>query len=140
VLLPDARVLTAGTDGTFNPEPFNIPNTRVEIFAPPYLFKGPRPEIAAAPGSVGYGATFTVTTAANQGATIQSATFIRPGSTTHGVNMDQRYVGLQIVAKAGDTLTLQAPPLPTVAPPGYYMLFLVNDQGVPSVAPFVHLE
>jgi hypothetical protein len=140
VLLPDARVLTAGTDGNFNPEPFNIPNTRVEIFSPPYLFKGPRPEIAGAPNTTDYGAIFTVTVSPNQGPSIASAAFIRPGSTTHGVNMDQRFVALEIVSVSGDVLTLRAPPAPTIAPPGYYMLFLVNQTGVPSVAEFVHIE
>ena len=140
LLLPDARVLTAGTDGTFNPEPFNIPNTRVEVFSPPYLFKGPRPEIANAPAGVTYAQNFTVDVGPGQAATIGSATFMRPGSATHGVNMDQRAVGLRIVSRAGDTITLEAPLIPTVAPPGFYMLFLVNNQGVPSIAKFVHIE
>jgi hypothetical protein len=140
LLLPDARVLTAGTDGTFNPEPFNIPNTRVEIFTPPYLFKGPRPVVENAPAGVAYGQAFAVRCGPGQGASIASAVFMRPGSTTHGVNMDQRAVGLTITARAGDTLTLEAPPLPGIAPPGFYMLFLLNNQGVPSVAKFVHLE
>jgi len=138
LLLPDARVLTAGTDGTFNPEPFNIPNTRVEVFSPPYLFKGPRPEITVAPAAVTYGQQFTVD--CTQTAAISSVVFMRPGSTTHGVNMDQRAVGLTIVSRAGNTLTLEAPTLNTVAPPGFYMLFLLNDQGIPSVAKFVHVE
>ena len=131
-------MLTAGTDGTFNPEPFNIPNTRVEVFSPPYLFKGPRPEITAAPAAVTYGQQFAVD--CTQTAGIASAVFMRPGSTTHGVNMDQRAVGLTIVSRAGNTLTLEAPALNTVAPPGFYMLFLLNNQGVPSVAKFVHIE
>jgi hypothetical protein len=132
--------LTAGTDGTFNPEPFNLPNTRVEIFSPPYLFKGPRPAIIDAPAGVTYAQNFDVQCAPGQGAGIASATFMRPGSTTHGVNMDQRAVGLNIMARNGDTLTLEAPVIATVAPPGYYMLFLINQQGIPSIARFVHIE
>ncbi len=139
LLLPDARVLTAGTDGTFNPEPFNLPNTRVEVFSPPYLFRGPRPEIADAPADLTYGDPFDVTTGAGQGATIASACLIHPSATTHGVNMSQRFAGMEILDRATDVLTLRAPLFPTVAPPGYYMLFLVNDQGVPSVARFLHI-
>ena len=140
LLLPDARVLTAGTDGTFNPEPYNLPNTRVEIFSPPYLFKGPRPEIVDAPLGVTYAQQFDVQVGPGHGASIASATFMRPGSTTHGVNMEQRAIGLNIMARSGDTLTLEAPAIATVAPPGYYMLFLLNSQGVPCVARFVHIE
>jgi hypothetical protein len=53
--------------------------------------------------------------------------------------MDQRFIGLEITSRAGDVLTIRSPALRTVAPPGFYMLFLVNDQGVPSEAPFVHI-
>jgi len=140
LLLPDARVLTAGTDGTFNPEPFNIPNTRVEIFSPPYLFRGPRPEILNAPSNLTYGESFSVTTGAGQGQSIASASFIHPGATTHGVNMAQRCIGLEILGHAGDVLSLRAPLFPAVAPPGHYMLFLVDNQGVPSVARFTHIS
>jgi hypothetical protein len=93
-----------------------------------------------APAGVAYGQAFDVQCGPGQGASIASAVFMRPGSTTHGVNMDQRAVGLPITTRAGDTLTLEAPPLATIAPPGFYMLFLLNNQGVPSVAKFVHIE
>ena len=58
---------------------------------------------------------------------------MRPGSSTHAFDMDQRLVGMNFTAGSG-TLTVTAPPNAKIAPPGYYMLFLLNGAGVPSVA------
>jgi hypothetical protein len=52
--------------------------------------------------------------------------------------MDQRYVPLTFSAGTG-TLTATAPANANVAPPGMYMLFVVNSSGVPSVARMVTL-
>src|SRR5262249_45138928 len=79
---------------------------------------------------------------------IASAVLVRPGSTTHAFDMDQRLVGLcgpapqpACNAPAGSgTLGLTSPPSGNVAPPGYYMLFLLDAAGVPSKAHFVHLS
>jgi hypothetical protein len=138
VLLPDARVAILGKDGIFNPAPYHYPEHRVETFSPPYLFRGPRPMIATAPAQVGYGESFDIQTP--DAASIASAVFIRPGSVTHSFNMEQRYVGLVLTAQTGNTVSAEAPPNANVAPPGYYMLFLVTAQGVPSLATFVQLQ
>ena len=63
---------------------------------------------------------------------------IRNGSVTHAINMDQRFVPLTFTQGAGG-LNVQAPADANLAPPGYYMLFIVNSNGVPSIAPFVRL-
>jgi fibronectin type 3 domain-containing protein len=57
---------------------------------------------------------------------------------THSFNADQSYVPLSFSVTGGG-LTVQAPADADLAPPGYYMLFIVNKNGVPSVAPFVQL-
>ncbi len=131
LLLPDGRVLSAGDDGYGGSS-----NDTAEIYEPPYLFQGARPTIQSAPGAVGYGDTFTVSTAG--GAT--KAVLIAPGAVTHANDMSQRYVPLTTTAGPGGTLTVEAPPSPAVAPPTYYMLFVLNDAGVPSVAKFVRVE
>jgi hypothetical protein len=137
-LLPDGRVLMAGKDGLFNPAPYDYPEHRMEVCSPPYLFRGPQPSITSAPEAVGYDTSFDVET--DDPATIGSAVFMRPGSVTHSNDMEQRLVGLIIGARAAGQLTLQSPPDANVAPPGYYMLFLLNYDGVPSVAKFVQLQ
>jgi hypothetical protein len=124
LLLPDGRVLSAGQDS-------GDLATSGEIFSPPYLFNGPRPTIASMPRVVRYGDQFRIATP--NPANIRRVSLVRPGSVTHAVDFDQRYVGLRFSAAAG-TLTVRAPGSASVAPPGYYMLFLVNRAGVPSRA------
>jgi hypothetical protein len=133
LLLPDGRILSAG-GGRFNPIEIDQPSA--EIYSPPYLFRGPRPTIAAAPTTVQYGTTFFVGTP--DATSIARVTLVRPGAVTHSVNMDQRFLNLTFQQAAGG-LEVQAPANPTLAPPGYYMLFLVNTGGVPAVATFVSL-
>ncbi len=131
LLLPDGRVLIAGS-GNDGPA---VNQTRAELYSPPYLFKGPRPTITAAPDLIQYGSTFTVQT--TDAASIASVALIRPGAVTHGFDQDQRFLNLNFTAGAG-SLTIQAPANANLAPPGYYLLFIVNTAGVPSFAPFVH--
>lgn len=129
VLLPDGRVLSAGMDnGSYQ--------FTGEILSPPYLFKGPRPTIASAPSSVGYGEQFSVTTP--EAADIARVALIRPGSVTHSFDSDQRYLDLPFSTGAG-TLSATAPLGGNQAPAGWYMLFVVNAAGVPSVASWVHV-
>lgn len=111
--------------------------TTGEIFSPPYLFRGPRPTISAAPGSVGYGHSFVVQTP--DGSNVERAVLIRPGSATHGVHFDQRGVVLEFTSDPGD-LTIAGPENARIAPPGWYMLFLLSSDGVPSIAEWVHVD
>jgi hypothetical protein len=137
LLLPDGTVMTAGMDEEFNPDPFHYPEYRLEIFYPPYLFKGPRPELQAVPATINYGVPFQV--GCDNSSAIQSAVLLRCGSVTHSFNMDQRYVGLEISARSAATLTLESPPNGKVAPPGYYLLFGLTATGIPSLGKFVQL-
>jgi galactose oxidase-like protein/Kelch motif protein len=131
LLLPDGRVMSAGDDGYGGST-----NDTVEIYEPPYLFKGPRPTIASAPGSITYGDTFTVETSADT----TKAVLMAPAAVTHANDMSQRHVPLQATVGPPGTLTVEAPARPELAPATYYMLFVLNDQGVPSVAKFIQLK
>ena len=111
--------------------------TTAEIYSPPYLFAGPRPVIDSAPSSVNYGSSFAVGT--SQAASIESAALVRANSSTHGVNFDQRHVPLSFSAGTSE-LTVSAPASGAQAPPGWYMLFLIDDAGVPSVASWVKVS
>jgi hypothetical protein len=133
ILLPDGRILSGGGG-------HNYVNSYAEyteqLYSPPYLFKGARPTITSSPATLAYGSGFFVGTP--DGASIASVALIRNGSNTHFFDQEQRYVPLSFTQTAGG-LTVQAPPDANTAPPGYYMLFIVNSNGVPSVAPFVRL-
>jgi hypothetical protein len=139
LLLPDGRVLTAGRDHEFNDPPYNWPERRIEIYSPPYLTgEQTRPAITAAPASAFLNTNFTVTLSTAVAPTnISRAVLMSPASVTHGLDMGQRAIQLVIVSSSGSNLTLKGPPDSKVAPPGYYMLFLLTSQGVPSVAKFI---
>ena len=136
LLLPDATVWLAGSNpkrGVYEP--------RMERYRPAYLFDSNgnlavRPTIGSAPSFVNYGQAFTVGTP--DAADIASVVLIKAGSVTHAFDMDQRLIGLSYTPGTG-TLSVTAPPNSNIAPPGYYMLFLLNSSGVPSVASFVQL-
>ena len=137
LLLPDATVLLNGG----NPQRGNY-ERRQEVYSPAYLFNSDgspanRPTISSVnPGAVRYGSTFQVVTA--DAGDISSAVLLRPGSPTHAFDQDQRFVGLSFTADSG-VLNVAAPPNGNIAPPGYYMLFILNSAGVPSIATFVQL-
>lgn len=132
LLLPDGSVMIAGSTGTRWSQAISGGSDnefRIEIYRPPYLFRGPRPVFelpGASPASLTYGQTVSlnVPTGARK---IKKAAMIRHGSTTHTNNMDQRYVGLKITARMETQLTVELPPDGAVAPPGPYLLFVIGD-------------
>jgi hypothetical protein len=131
MLLADGRVLSVGNnpgDGSFD--------MRMSIYSPPYLFHGPRPQITGVQSASNwtYGGNFRITT--NQ--PITSAELIRPAAVTHQSDPNQRFVALPI-SGTGTNLSLNLTDKPTIAPPGWYMLFVTNANGVPSVAKWVHV-
>jgi Domain of unknown function (DUF1929)/Bacterial Ig domain/RTX calcium-binding nonapeptide repeat (4 copies) len=135
-LLPDGRVWSAGSSFDEVQEPNG------QFFSPPYLFRddgsgqpAPRPTATGAPASVAAGQTFTVDT--NTPNDIAYASFIRLAATTHQVNTGQAFVQLPVTAQSG-RVEMRAPSVDQ-APPGYYMVFLVNEDGTPSIAPVVRM-
>ena len=89
------------------------------------------------PSHVAYGETFDIGTP--EPGDIERVALIRQGSTTYQTNTDQRYVGLAVTERLENAIRVFAPPDGGVAPPGHYMLFLVNREGVPSVAHWVQV-
>ena len=141
LLLPDATVWVAGgnpTRGNYEPH--------MEIYSPAYLFTknalgqtvpASRPTITSAPAVIGYGGTFTVQTP--DVANISSIALMRLGSPTHSFDTDQRMIGLSFTAGSG-SLSVTAPANGNLAPPGYYMLFALTSDGVPSVASMLRIN
>jgi hypothetical protein len=136
LLLPDGRVLVAG-GGRFFAVDQATDQLSAELFSPPYLFKGARPAISSAPATATYGGSIAVQTP--DAARIGSVSLIRLGSVTHNFNQDQRIVQLPFTAVSGG-LNVQTPANANLAPPGYYMLFILDTNGVPSVAPILQLQ
>jgi hypothetical protein len=134
VLLPDGRVLhTGGGDGGGTPN-----NLNYELYSPPYLFKGARPVISGTlPPVTTHGQTLSLESP--DGAGIAEVTLIRLGSATHAFDQGQQLVPLSFSPTSGG-LSVTLPTSRTVAPPGPYMLFLVNGAGVPSIGQITRLQ
>lgn len=127
-LLRDGRVVAAGADG--------YPSA--EIFNPPYLFQGPRPVIYSAPSVIHYATRFRIQTF--DADYIKQVNLVRLGAVTHSFDQNQRFVPLKFdvdLSQDPPSLVVRAPQRPTYAPPGAYMLFLINGSGVPSMGQYV---
>lgn len=129
LLLPTAEVMSCGWH-----------NNTIEVFSPPYLFKGSRPVIDSAPDDVHFGQHFEIGTPKSD--EIEKVVLVRPMAPTHNTDSEQRVVQLRFHCKDHCTLRVRAPngwhPHAT-APAGYYMLFIINVRGVPSIAKFIKL-
>jgi hypothetical protein len=134
LLLPDGRVLVAG--GGHPDPPGGVAENNAEIYSPPYLFKGPRPTITTAPSVVTYGQTFSVLTP--DAASVTKVNWIRLPSVTHAFNENQRINRLSF-SQTANGLNVTAPSNSNLCPPGHYMLFVLNSNGVPSVSRIVQI-
>jgi hypothetical protein len=133
LLLPDGRVLSAGGG---RPAGINATdNKNAEIYSPPYLSNGARPTITSAPSRVSYGQQFFVGTP--DAASIAKVTLVGLGSVSHTLNMNQRFRRLSF-SQATDGLNVTITNR-RLSPPSHYMLFILNSNGVPSVAKIIRL-
>ncbi|MGH7510449.1 MAG: galactose oxidase-like domain-containing protein [Gemmatimonadales bacterium] len=137
LLLPDGTVLHGSSGDAMDGSAVVPPQRNHEIFSPPYLFKGARPAIASAPGSVGYGQTFSVATP--NAAQITEVRWIRLGSVTHAFDASARANTLSFEISGGN-VEVTAPSGPRLAPPGHYLLFILNRNGVPSEGKVVRVQ
>jgi hypothetical protein len=139
MLLPDGSVFTAGSSKNADSgDPGTVGEMRIVIFKPDYFDNPARPDLTSAAPSATYGQQIQIGTP--QAASIQRVALIRNGSNTHAFNPDQRYVGLTFEHVNGTTLRATIPNDPSVLPPGYYMLWIVNNNGLPcKLAKFVRI-
>jgi hypothetical protein len=133
VLTPDGKVVTAGS----NPRPRDN-ELRIEVYWPPYLFRGPRPRCTLSRHRATYGSRLSVTTP--DAARLREVNLVRAGSTTHAFNSDQRLLDVPYTVAGRNRIELRLPTRRTLAPPGWYMVFLVDTDGVPSVGRWLRLS
>lgn len=139
VLLPDATVLSAG-GGEFvvggEPNDSRDSHRTAQIFSPPYLFRGPRPQIRAAPDAISYGERFSLEVG---GPDVARVTWIGLPSVTHAADHNQR-INILPFRRDNGGVTVTAPERPGICPPGHYMLFVLSKAGVPSVARIMRIS
>jgi len=141
VLMTDGRVFVAG--GGQPAAEGETDNFNAQIFSPPYLFKidgspADRPQITDAPAELAYGAQFSVGTP--DAATVTQVNLVKLGSMTHAFNQSQQFIKLSFSTGPDGSLTATGPQNANIAPPGHYMLFLIDSNGAPSVARIMHIR
>ncbi|KAI3818176.1 hypothetical protein L1987_11979 [Smallanthus sonchifolius] len=155
-LLPDGRILVGGSNPhvAYEFSGVNYPtDLSLESFSPPYMderFAYYRPSIVSVEyyvdESLSYGQYFAVTLTMSLSGLDRRlmVTLVAPSFTTHSFAMNQRVLVLYVdvveqVSLFGYRVTVRAPSSPNVAPPGYYMMFVVHDE-IPSHAVWIHLH
>lgn len=131
LLLPDGAVWTAGSNGDGTGR-----ELRIELYRPPYMGQVARPRIEESPAAVTYRSTFSIRVPAAEA--IRRVALLRNGTVTHAFDGDQRYVDLEFAAAGDDVLSVVAPPDPSVAPPGFYMLWVLDLDAVGKARPCRH--
>ena len=142
LLLYDGRVITTGTDKEWNVGK-EQDEYRIDVFTPPYLITTTnssltRPHIKNVKQEVSYGEEVIVET--NLAEEITNVTIVKPSSVTHSLNTDQRCIELDIINVKYDSLVIKMPDDSCIAPPGYYMLFILKKLETPSKSKFIRLQ
>jgi len=137
LLLPDGRVLVGGGGA-----PGPLANMNMEVYFPPYLYdssgaRALQARLTSAPAQIEIGETFFADF--TDAADISRVTMVKAASVTHSWNMEQRFVELTFV-RDGSRLRVQAPTRAADAPPGFWMLFALNESGVPSQARIIKIN
>lgn len=142
LLLPDGSIFSGGSSKNGQSgNPSSAAEMRIEVYKPGYFANPDRPEIDEAPKTLSYQSrNFSIRVSNVQANDISQVALIRAGSVTHAGDFDQRYVALNFTAEGTDILEVSYPNDPSVLPPGYYMLWIINNDGLPcKVAPFVRI-
>ncbi|MFF8953005.1 galactose oxidase-like domain-containing protein [Streptomyces sp. NPDC014940] len=137
ILLPDGRVMFFGSDPLYADAADTRPGRfeqRIEIYTPPYLYRGSRPSLSGGPRTIARGASGTFTSAHASG--IKKVRLIRPSASTHVTDVDQRSIALDFTT-SGDKITVTVPKNRNLVQSGWYMLFVDDGRGTPSKAQWV---
>lgn len=130
ILLPSGKVLIAGNTQNWN-EDNQIEEKSLELFVPDYV-DASRPVILKVPEKAAYNQKFQVEV--EDSSVIEKVALIRCASVTHTNNMDQRYIRVPFTVTGPETITVSAPGNGAIAPPGHYMVVIIDDNTIPSEA------
>ncbi|MEM1180784.1 MAG: galactose oxidase-like domain-containing protein [Acidobacteriota bacterium] len=136
LLLPDGRVIVSGGEGQGGPGIFGE-SPDYEIWNPYYLFKTPRPVINSLPTEAGYGTQLSMPYTSS--VPVSHVVIHRSGSQTHSFSYNQISLPVNFDSNSGSSVTFTVPNNPNLLPPNYYMVFLMSQDGVPSVARWLRI-
>lgn len=139
ILLNDGTVMSMGGGGLNN----TVDMMDAQIYTPDYLFNddgtpADRPEIVSAPDSVQPGETLIITL--DDTASIARMSFVKTGAVTHSLNMESGRMDLEFTVLDDQRIEVSLPDNPNILAAGNWMLFAIDDDGVPSVAPIISVE
>jgi galactose oxidase len=157
LLLPDATILTGGGGLCWAAcQDLSVNHPNVQVFTPPYLFETDGKALAERPNitsvsetTISLGVDESIVTITTD---IEVASFalVRYASSTHSINTDQRRIPLIPIPVSSSSRALPSakafhyqtsiPTDPGITVPGYWMLFAINNRGVPSIATTLHIK
>jgi hypothetical protein len=140
ILLPNGSVLTLGGNPLFGNKDDTAPQTfnqEIDVYFPPYMFRGNRPRIVAAPGVMSPGRSYRIKV--RRASSIRYLRLMRPDNPTHVTDVNERSIAVGFAPAGNDELKITLPRNPNLVPPGYYMLLAVNRHGIPSTAHWVRI-
>lgn len=134
VLFIDGTIIVSGSD----PRDPNYPQEyRHETFTPPYLQAGlQRPAFAIGNNQWNYGGQYAIKAKSPSMANLRFS-MLAGSSSTHGNTMGARTLFLQFYC-VGFACLLTAPPNAGIAPPGWYMIFIL-DGPTPSKGVWIRI-
>lgn len=133
LLLPDGRVLIGG-GRTAGPDSLDDEKDNLRFYYPSYMMRT-RPTMTAAPTVLRYATSVSI----GHSAGVTEVVLIGLGSMTHSFDSHQRYVQLSRTTLTATSSAIAAPPNRETAPPGYYMLFVLDGNRTPSMARIVRV-
>jgi hypothetical protein len=141
ILLPNGSVLTLGGNPLFGNAQDTLPETfnqEIDVYYPPYFFRGTRPAIDSAPRVMHLRHSYLIKV--SQAAGIKYLRLMRPDNPTHVTDVNQRSVAVSVKNAGHRYLKITLPSSGNLIPPGYYMLFAVNGKGLPSAASWARVS
>jgi hypothetical protein len=133
-------VLTLGGNPLFGNEYDTAPQTfnqEIDVYFPPYMFQGPRPSITAAPKVMRLRHSYVLTV--SQASSIRYLRLMRPDNPTHVTDVNERSIAVPFTQAGDGRLRITLPSNHDLVPPSYYMLFAINNRGIPSTAFWVQV-
>ena len=140
LLLPDGSVLTLGGNPLFGNHEDTAPQTfnqEIDVYDPPYMFRGARPRIVTAPAILKRRHSYLIKV--SPASSIRYLRLMRPDNPTHVTDVNERSIAVPFTPSVRGGLKVTIPSNPDLIPPGYYLLFAVNSQGIPSAGHWVRV-